>query len=155
MSEAKIAVEELHARYVHALDDGRLEDWPDFFTEDGVYRITTAENEARGLPLPVLLAESRAMLRDRVQSLRHANIYEPLRRHTWARILDEKVPVYAIVAETKADGVIGIANYLVHEHTLGLTPACYLGDLFVEPKVRAGGVGYRLIDWLRQEQKRQ
>ena len=80
---------------------------------------------------------------------------EPLRRHTWARILDEKVPVYAIVAETKADGVIGIANYLVHEHTLGLTPACYLGDLFVEPKVRAGGVGYRLIDWLRQEQKRQ
>ena len=92
MSEAKIAVEELHARYVHALDDGRLEDWPDFFTEDGVYRITTAENEARGLPLPVLLAESRAMLRDRVQSLRHANIYEPQRyRHLVSSILIEEL----------------------------------------------------------------
>ena len=76
------AVEELHARYVHALDDDRLEDWPNFFTERGIYRVTTAENEERGLPLPVIYAEGRPMLRDRVQSLRHANIYEPQRyRH--------------------------------------------------------------------------
>ncbi len=80
---------------------------------------------------------------------------EPLKRHTWARILDDEVPVHAIVAETKDEGVIGIANYLVHEHTLGLTPACYLGDLFVDPAQRAGGVGYLLIDWLREEMKRQ
>jgi len=75
-------VENLHARYVQALDDDRLEEWPDFFTENGVYRVTTAENEARGLPIPVLYADSRAMMRDRVASLRHANIYEPQRyRH--------------------------------------------------------------------------
>jgi anthranilate 1,2-dioxygenase small subunit len=80
--EMQLEVENLHARYVHALDAGRLEEWPDFFTENGVYRIATAENEERGLPLPVLFADSRAMLRDRVQSLRHANIYEPQRyRH--------------------------------------------------------------------------
>jgi len=81
-------VEELHARYAHALDDDRLEDWPNFFTERGVYRVTTAENEERGLPLPVLYAEGRPMLRDRVQSLRHANIYEPQRyRHIVSSIL--------------------------------------------------------------------
>ena len=75
-------IERLHARYCHALDEDRLEDWPKLFTEDGRYRIATAENEARGLPLPVLYADSRAMLRDRVASLRHANIYEPQRyRH--------------------------------------------------------------------------
>jgi len=78
---------------------------------------------------------------------------EKLNTHTWRRILDPKAPVHAIVAE--ADGkVIGIANYLVHEHTLGLTPACYLGDLFVEPKVRAKGAGKALIDWLVGEMKR-
>jgi len=76
-AELQLAVENLHARYCHALDEDRLEDWPKFFTEDGRYRIATAENEARGLPLPVLYADSRAMLRDRVASLRHANIYEP------------------------------------------------------------------------------
>ncbi len=64
--ELQLAVERLHARYAQALDAGRLEEWPEFFTEDGRYRIATAENEARGLPLPVLYAEGRAMLRDRI-----------------------------------------------------------------------------------------
>ena len=85
-------IERLHARYAHALDEDRLEDWPNFFTENGVYRIATAENEARGLPLPVLYAEGRAMLRDRVQSLRHANIYEPQRyRHMVSSTIVEPV----------------------------------------------------------------
>jgi anthranilate 1,2-dioxygenase small subunit len=84
-------IQDLHARYAHALDDDRLEDWPNFFTEGGVYRIATAENEARGLPLPVIYCEGRAMLRDRVQSLRHANIYEPQRyRHIISSVLTEE-----------------------------------------------------------------
>jgi len=85
-------VEELHARYAHALDDDRLEDWPNFFTERGLYRIVTAENEARGLPAPILYAEGRPMLRDRVQSLRHANIYEPQSyRHIVSSVLTERL----------------------------------------------------------------
>ena len=88
----QFAVERLHARYAHALDADQLEDWPNFFTENAIYRIATAENEARGLPLPVLYAEGRAMLRDRVQSLRHANIYEPQRyRHMVSSVLVEKL----------------------------------------------------------------
>jgi 3-phenylpropionate/cinnamic acid dioxygenase small subunit len=88
----QLAVERLHARYAHALDADQLEDWPNFFTENGCYRIATTENEERGLPLPVLYAEGRAMLRDRVQSLRHANIYEPQRyRHIVSSVLIEKL----------------------------------------------------------------
>lgn len=88
----QFAVEQLHARYAHALDADRLEDWPLFFAENGTYRITTAENEARGLPLPVLYAEGRRMLRDRVASLRHANIYEPQRyRHMVSSVLVERI----------------------------------------------------------------
>jgi anthranilate 1,2-dioxygenase small subunit len=88
----QLEVERLHARYAHALDEDRLEDWPEFFTESGRYRITTAENEQRGLPLPVLYAESRAMLRDRVASLRHANVYEPQRyRHLVSATLVERL----------------------------------------------------------------
>ena len=88
----QIAVERLHARYVHALDADNLEDWPSFFTENGRYRIATAENEERGLPLPVLSAEGRGMMRDRIQSLRHANIYEPQRyRHLVSAVVVEKI----------------------------------------------------------------
>jgi len=83
-------VEALHARYAHALDNDELEQWPNFFTQDGRYRVTTAENESRGLPLPVIYCEGQAMLRDRVASLRHANIYEPQRyRHMFSAILLE------------------------------------------------------------------
>ena len=70
--ELQLLVENLLARYVHALDEDRLEDWPGFFIESGHYRITTAENHERGLPLPIMYADSRAMLRDRVSALRHA-----------------------------------------------------------------------------------
>ena len=98
--EVQLQVERLHARYAHALDADRLEEWPDFFTEDGRYRVATAENEARGLPLPLIYAESRAMLRDRVQSLRHANIYEPQRyRHVVSSVLVERVDASRVTSE--------------------------------------------------------
>ena len=103
--ELQLAVERLHAQYVHALDSDKLEDWPDFFTENGRYRIATAENEQRGLPLPVLSAEGRGMMRDRIQSLRHANIYEPQRyRHMVSGVLVEK---------TSAREATSTANFVV------------------------------------------
>ena len=78
---------------------------------------------------------------------------ESLTRHTWSRILDPRVSVHAIVAEDEAGTVIGIANYLLHESTLTLTPVCYLQDLFVDPTVRAQGAGKQMIDWLVDEMK--
>jgi len=42
---------------------------------------------------------------------------------------------------------------VIHENTSTLTPVCYLEDLFVDPKKRAGGVGRQLIDWLVAEMK--
>jgi 3-phenylpropionate/cinnamic acid dioxygenase small subunit len=71
---ARIA--DLNARYADAIDADRLEAWPDFFRDDGRYRITTAENVAQGLPVGLIYATSRAMLRDRVRALREANVYE-------------------------------------------------------------------------------
>jgi 3-phenylpropionate/cinnamic acid dioxygenase small subunit len=75
-------VADLNARYADAIDADRLEEWPDFFLDDGRYRITTAENVAQGLPVSIMYAASRAMLRDRVTALREANVYEGQRyRH--------------------------------------------------------------------------
>jgi 3-phenylpropionate/cinnamic acid dioxygenase small subunit len=80
--ELNLQVQDLNARYAQAIDDDKLEAWPDFFTENGRYRVTTAENFERGLPLAMIHATSRAMLRDRVRSLRDANVYEAQRyRH--------------------------------------------------------------------------
>src|SRR5262245_38747426 len=80
--ELRLRIQDLNARYAQAIDDNKLEAWPAFFAENGRYLITTAENFERGLPLGMIHATSRAMLRDRVRSLRDANVYEAQRyRH--------------------------------------------------------------------------
>jgi 3-phenylpropionate/cinnamic acid dioxygenase small subunit len=69
-------VSQLNADYARAIDDDRLEDWPDFFVDPCLYKITSADNHRRGLPAGLVYADSRGMLRDRVAALREANIYE-------------------------------------------------------------------------------
>jgi anthranilate 1,2-dioxygenase small subunit len=66
--------------YARCIDNGNLEAWPDFFEDDCTYKITTADNYAQGLEAGVIFANSKGMLRDRVASLREANIYE---RHVY------------------------------------------------------------------------
>ena len=70
------AVATLLADYAACIDSDALERWPDFFTAECVYRITSAFNHARGLPIGIIHADSRRMLEDRVAALRKANIYE-------------------------------------------------------------------------------
>jgi 3-phenylpropionate/cinnamic acid dioxygenase small subunit len=67
---------QLNAAYAATIDQDRLEAWPDFFTDDCLYKITSADNYKRGYPAGVVYADSRAMLLDRVTALRTANIYE-------------------------------------------------------------------------------
>ena len=72
----------LNADYARAIDDDRLEEWPEFFCDPCLYKITTADNHARGLDAGLVYADSKGMLRDRVAALRRANIYERQRyRH--------------------------------------------------------------------------
>ena len=66
----------LNADYARAIDDDRLEDWPGFFTEKCLYKITSADNHRRGLEAGVIYADTKSMLRDRVAALREANVYE-------------------------------------------------------------------------------
>lgn len=99
------AIHDLNARYAQAIDDDELEAWPAFFTERGRYVVTTAENFAQGLPAGLVYATSQAMIRDRVKSLREANIYEAQRyRHI----------VGLPLLETGPDGVVtGRTSFIV------------------------------------------
>jgi len=67
---------ELNAAYAAAIDTDRLEDWPEFFAPDCLYKITSADNHKRGYAAGIVYADSQAMLRDRVTALRTANIFE-------------------------------------------------------------------------------
>jgi anthranilate 1,2-dioxygenase small subunit len=68
-------VTELNASHAELIDDDRLEEWPELFADDCVYRVISAENHNRGLNLAAVFCDSRRMLADRIISLRRANIY--------------------------------------------------------------------------------
>jgi len=102
---ALLRVAELNAAYAATIDADRLEAWPDFFDEDCLYKITSAENYKRGYSAGIVYADSRAMLRDRVTALRTANIFE---RQSYRHIVG--LPV---LGATAADGIAAETPFLV------------------------------------------
>ncbi len=73
---------QLNAAYARAIDTEKFEDWPKLFADPCLYKVTTADNVAKGLESGIMYADSRGMLEDRVSALRKANIYERQRyRH--------------------------------------------------------------------------
>ena len=36
----RLQIDSLMADYAHCIDEDRLEEWPEFFTSDGIYRVT-------------------------------------------------------------------------------------------------------------------
>jgi salicylate 5-hydroxylase small subunit len=100
-----------NAEYAACLDEGRLEEWPSFFTEDGVYRIQARENFDRKLPLSILWLEGRGMLTDRIYAVRETLYHDPYyQRHILSAprvIADEgdllRVEANYLVVRTKRD----------------------------------------------------
>jgi anthranilate 1,2-dioxygenase small subunit len=68
---------DLMAEYGMALDEDRLEDWVELFTEDCDYRVVTRENVEQNLPNVLIWCDNKNMLRDRVESYRQVNLYNP------------------------------------------------------------------------------
>lgn len=68
---------DLMAEYGMALDEDRLEDWVELFAEDCDYRVVTRENVEQDLPNVLMWCDNKNMLRDRVESYRQVNLYNP------------------------------------------------------------------------------
>jgi anthranilate 1,2-dioxygenase small subunit/terephthalate 1,2-dioxygenase oxygenase component beta subunit len=127
--EHVVRIADLNARYADAIDADRLEAWPDFFLDDGRYRITTAENIAQGLPLSLMYATSRAMLRDRVTALREANIYEGQRyRHVLGTPLIAAVETGGLRARTS----FMVARVMRTGETMLFATGCYEDRVVLE-----------------------
>jgi anthranilate 1,2-dioxygenase small subunit len=72
----------LQAAYIRCIDTDALESWPDFFLDQCLYVITSAENHKAGFEGGIIYADTKGMLIDRIAALREANVYEKQRyRH--------------------------------------------------------------------------
>jgi anthranilate 1,2-dioxygenase small subunit len=109
---ARDAIARLMMEYVHAIDNDELERWPQFFTEQCLYQIISRTDHEQGRLIGLWFCDSRAMLADRVSSIREVNIYEPhVYRHIIGptEVLDSRDGAYTaqtsyMVARTMHDG---------------------------------------------------
>ncbi len=99
-------IEAFNVEYCAALDEGRLADWPGFFTEDALYRITARENADADLPVGLVYCEGMGMLRDRALSIEKTAMFAP-------RYLLHYVSNLRLLAADAAGAVSAQANYLV------------------------------------------
>lgn len=99
----------LYSDYAMACDSSDWEKWPDFFTDDGIYRLQPRENFEQGLPLCLLAMESKAMMMDRVFGVRETLYHDPYyQRHV--------VGTPRVVEHSEQSGISLIhseANYIV------------------------------------------
>jgi salicylate 5-hydroxylase small subunit len=72
-----LALNQLYADYASAVDSNHWDLWPDFFTDDCVYRLQPRENHERGFPLATLSFTSKGMLKDRVYGIQETLFHDP------------------------------------------------------------------------------
>jgi salicylate 5-hydroxylase small subunit len=72
-----LALTQLYADYASAVDSGHWDLWPEFFTDDCVYRLQPRENHERGFPLATLSFTSKGMLKDRVYGIKETLYHDP------------------------------------------------------------------------------
>ena len=136
---AKEACADLLTEYAYLIDADRLEDWLELFVEDCTYQIVPRENYARGLPLQLMLCENKNMLRDRIVSLRQANIYNiHIDRHV----------VSAVRYRGEVEGVHAVeANYAVFQTDQDGQSRLFSVGLYLDTVVEEDGA-YRFKDKL-------
>jgi anthranilate 1,2-dioxygenase small subunit len=75
VSNDRAAVQDLLAEYGGLLDSGRYDDWLALFAAECRYSVVPRENYDQGLPVALILCDSRGLLEDRIMALREANKY--------------------------------------------------------------------------------
>lgn len=130
--ELRFEIEEFNTGYARALDAMDIDSWPDFFTEDGFYRVTARENYDDGLPVGLVWCEGKPMIRDRAAAVKSTMVHAPryLRHYT------SNVRVTGV----QGDGtILAESNYLVVETLMEDETRLFQAGRYIDRFVRDGG----------------
>jgi salicylate 5-hydroxylase small subunit len=119
---------QLYADYASAVDSGRFDSWPEFFTDDCVYRLQPRENHERGFPLATLSFTSKGMLKDRVYGIQETLFHDPYyQRHVVGTPVVRKAEARRFECE---------ANYAVFRTKLSDTSTVFNVGRYLDVVVR-------------------
>src|SRR5258707_2315606 len=128
-------IDEFNSAYAAALDEQRLIDWAEMFTDDGFYVVISRENADRNMPVGLIYCESKGMLLDRAHAMK-TEMFAP-------RYLRHVIGNLQVLGEEPNGDIRARANYVVVQ------------VLFDRPeaKLHQGGVNYdkfrRVVDDLK------
>lgn len=113
------------------LDDDRVEELPQFFTEDCTYKVISRENYREDLPAATIYCDGIGMLRDRILAMRETQVYEP---RTWRHFISG-----VRIVTVEGDTVRSRANFLVTESMSDADPTLFLVGQYLDTLVRRDG----------------
>ncbi|MGB6535645.1 MAG: aromatic-ring-hydroxylating dioxygenase subunit beta [Xanthobacteraceae bacterium] len=99
-------IEEFNTVYAAALDEQRLSDWAEMFTDDAVYLVISRENADRGMPVGLIYCENKGMICDRAYAHEKTEMFAP-------RYLRHIVGNVQILREEPNGDICARANYVV------------------------------------------
>ena len=129
--ELQFRVERLLANYVQCIDEDRLEQWPDYFVDDCLYKVIAKENADRNLPVAAIFCDSKNMLADRIVSLRHANVYE---QHQYRHIVSS-----VVIVDVGDDTISAKSNYVVYRTRTNGATEVYNAGMYTDQIVSSNG----------------
>lgn len=100
------AIEDFNNAYAAALDDGRLTDWAEMFTDDAFYLIISRENADRGMPVGLVYCENKGMIYDRAFAVEKTEMFAP-------RYLRHIIGNTQVLGEDTNGDIRARANYVV------------------------------------------
>ncbi len=124
-------VDQLNAAYAAALDEKRFEEWPEFFVEDGRYKVQARENFDRGLPLALMALESQGMMKDRVYGVTQTIYHGP---YYMRHIISP-----ARIVSLNGDVVCAEANYAVFRTKPGGVSEVYNVGRYIDELIKKDG----------------
>jgi anthranilate 1,2-dioxygenase small subunit len=130
--ELRFAIEEFHAEYCAVLDAGEVEKWPEFFTDDAIYRITAKENADAGLPVGLVYAQGKNMLRDRAVAISRTQMFAP-------RYNLHVVGNVRVIARTDGGEVIAQSNFILLQTLVEGPTTLHLAGRYYDRFVTAAG----------------
>jgi anthranilate 1,2-dioxygenase small subunit len=99
-------VEVFNAAYAAALDEQRLSDWVEMFTDEALYVVISRENFDRGMPVGLIYCENKGMIHDRAFALEKTAMFAP-------RYLRHIVGNLQVLGENTGGEIRARANYVV------------------------------------------
>ena len=119
---------QLYADYASAVDSGNWDLWPEFFTDQCVYRLQPRENHERGFPLATLSFTSKGMLKDRVYGIKATLFHDPY--------YQRRIVGTPVVRSTEGGRIRCEANYAVFRTKLSDASTVFNVGRYLDTVVR-------------------